>query len=351
MDIREAVPDDNDELIKLQAKCPQGTDLIVSVVNTPDFFARAKAYESYKVFIAHEGKHILGSTACGVKNAVVNGEVRRVGYGFQAIVAPEHRRKGIASQLHQHREDYAAQQGAVLFYTLVLENNTPAMRYIENRGFKLHRTVVMPGLSIYKEMVTASGGNVRSARPEDLVALADLLNETWKNFELYGPTSAEGLSQFISRTPGYSIDNILIIEEKGEILAFLGYLDWSQIMRITVETMSFKMRAMGLMVKIASIFRPMPKFIKPGDTLKQIMITLIGFKDPRHLPLLLKHLNNQALQRGIEQIFCICERNHVMLKSLKGFIRIDTAINLYLKNLQQENLISDKPVFIDGVDM
>ena len=351
MDIREAVPDDNDALQKLQAKCPQGTDLIVSVVNTPDFFARAKAYELYKVFIAHEGKHILGSTACGVKNAVVNGEVRRVGYGFQAIVAPEHRRKGIASQLHQHREDYAAQQGAVLFYTLVLENNTPAMRYIEHRGFKLHRTVVMPGLSIYKEMVTASGGNVRSARPEDLVALADLLNETWKNFELYGPTSAEGLSQFISRTPGYSFDNILIIEEKGEILAFLGYLDWSQIMRITVETMSFKMRAMGLMVKIASIFRPMPKFIKPGDTLKQIMITLIGFKDPTHLPLLLKHLNNQALQRDIEQIFCICEQNHVMLKSLKGFIRIDTAINLYLKNLQQENLISDKPVFFDGVDM
>ena len=110
-----------------------------------------------------------------------------------------------------------------MFYTLVLENNTPAMRYIENRGFKLHRTVVMPGLSIYKKMVTASGGNVRSARPEDLVALADLLNETWKNFELYGPTSAEGFSQFISRTPGYSFDNILIIEEKGEIIAFLGY--------------------------------------------------------------------------------------------------------------------------------
>ena len=93
MDIREANPFDNDVLQALQAKCPQGTDLIVSVVNTPDFFARAKAYESYKVFIVHEGDHILGSTACGFKNAIVGGEVRRVGYGFQAFVAPEHRRK------------------------------------------------------------------------------------------------------------------------------------------------------------------------------------------------------------------------------------------------------------------
>ena len=84
--------------------------------------------------------------------------------------------------------------------------------------------------------------------------------------------------------------------------------------------------------------------MKPGRT-------LIGFKDSADLSLLLKHLNNQVLQRGIVQIFCICERNHVMLKSLKGFIRIDTDINLYIKNLQQKNLISDKPVFIDGVDM
>jgi hypothetical protein len=225
------------------------------------------------------------------------------------------------------------------------------MRYIERRDFKLHRTVVMPGLSVYKKMATTSGGNVRSARPEDLINLAELLNETWKNFELYGPTSAEGLSQFISRTPGYSLDNILILEERGEILAFLGYLDWGQIMRITVEAMSLKMRTMALMLKIASVFRTMPSFIKPGDILKQLMITLIGYKDPTHLSVLLKHLNNQALQSGIEQIFCVCERNHLMLKSLKGFIRIDTAINLYVKNFQQENLISDKSVFIDGVDI
>ena len=351
MDIREAVPDDNDALQELQAKCPQGTDLIASVVNTPDFFARAKAYESYKVFIAYEGNHILGSTACGLKTAVVNGKVKRVGYGFQAFVAAEHRRKGVASQLHQHREDYAAQQGAVLFYTLVLEKNTPAMRYIERRGFKLHRTVVMPGLAVYKEMVTASGGNVRPAQPEDLATLAELLNETWQDFELYEPASAERLSQSISRTPGYSFDNLLVLEERGKILAFLGYLDWNQVMRITVEAMSFKMRTIGLMLKISGVFRPMPKFVKPGDTLKQIMVTLIGFRDPTHFSLLLKHLNNRALQRGIEQIFCICEQNHVMLKSLKGFIQIDTAINLYVKNLQQENLIADKPVFIDGVDM
>ena len=122
-------------------------------------------------------------------------------------------------------------------------------------------------------------------------------------------------------------------------------------MRITVEAMSLKMRTTGFMIKIAGRFRPMPRFVKPGDDLKQIMITLIGFENPRNFSVLLRHLNNQALQRGIEQIFCVCEKNHVMLKSTKKFIRVDTAVNLYVKNLQQEKLIAEKPVFVDGVDM
>ena len=52
MFIREATLNDNEELQQLQIQCPQGTSLIVSTVNTPDFFARAKAYESYKVYVA-----------------------------------------------------------------------------------------------------------------------------------------------------------------------------------------------------------------------------------------------------------------------------------------------------------
>ena len=60
MNVREAVAEDNDELQELQAKCPQGTTLVVSTVNTPDFFARAKAYESYKVFVACEGQRNNG---------------------------------------------------------------------------------------------------------------------------------------------------------------------------------------------------------------------------------------------------------------------------------------------------
>ncbi|PIX25402.1 MAG: hypothetical protein COZ69_03395 [Deltaproteobacteria bacterium CG_4_8_14_3_um_filter_45_9] len=67
--IRQATPEDNDQLQELQGKCPQVKKLIVSIVNTPDFFARAKAYESYRVFVACEENRIIGSHACGIREA------------------------------------------------------------------------------------------------------------------------------------------------------------------------------------------------------------------------------------------------------------------------------------------
>ena len=348
MNIREALPEDNDELQELQAKCPQGTTLVASNVNTPDFFARAKAYESYKIFVACEGGRIIGSAACVLRNAIVNGKISRVGYVFQAFVSPDARRKGVASRLLQQREDYLSQQGAVLIYTLIIEGNLPSMQYVERRGFNLHRTLVMPALVVRKEMNVPSMGRIRPVISGDMATVAELLNETWQGFEFYEPTSAEALTQFINRTPAYSSDSLLVLEDQGEILACLGFWDWSQIMRITVKALSLKMRMIGFLLTTTRI---LPEFLKPGDIMKQIMLTPIGFKDPSHLAVLVRYVNNQALLSGIQQIFCICERDHMLLRSMKGFIRVNTAIHVYVKLLQQNISMSDKQVFIDGIDM
>lgn len=351
MHIREALPEDNNELQELQAKCPQGTTLIVSTVNTPDFFARVKAYESYKVYVACIDDHIMGSAACVIRNAIVNGQLHRVGYLFQLFVNPEYRRKGVASELFRYREDYLTQQGVALAYALIMEGNIPSMRYVETQSFKLHRKLVMPALAIYKEMDVPSIGKIRSIKQEDLGAVARLMNDTWQGYELYEPTSAESLAASIQRIPAYSFDNLLVLEGQGEILACLGFWDWRQIMRVTVIERSLKMHMIGTIIDLVGKFRPMPRGVNAGDPLKQIMLTPIAFKDPAHLGLLLRYMNNRALSSGIEQIFCICESSHPLLNSMKGFIRINTWVNLYVKSLQPNVGMSDKPVFVDGIDM
>ncbi|NOR48458.1 MAG: GNAT family N-acetyltransferase [Methanosarcinaceae archaeon] len=351
MNIREAVSDDNKELQKLMAKCPQGTKFIVSVVNTPDFFARAKAYESYKVYVAYEGDQIIGSMAYAMRDAIVNGNNCSVGYIFQGFTSPHHRRKGVASQLYHHIENQLIQHGAVLSYGLIMEDNQSSIRLIEGEGFKLHRTLDLSILLVYKEMDISSTIKIRPISSEDLAEVAKLLNETWQGFDLYETTSADALASFISRTPAYSFDNLFVLEDQGEIVACLGFWNWSQITSLTVKALSLKLRMIGLLLDIIRYFRPMPRSINSGSVLKQMVLTPIGFKNPRYLSMLLKYLNNLAFQRGIEQIFCFCKRNHVLLCSMKGFIRIDEKVYLYIKPLHENILLSDQPVFINGIDL
>ena len=53
----------------------------------------------------------------------------------------------------------------------------------------------------------------------------------------------------------------------------------------------------------------------------------------------------------IEQVCCICERGDKILGSMKGFTRIDTLANLYVKPLEPSVSIADGPVCMTGFDM
>ena len=270
---------------------------------------------------------------------------------FKAFVDREYRRKGIINRLEQLAEDLATHEGAILMYTLIIEDNLPAMRCLEQRGFSLHRKLLVTGLPVYKKMAVPDKADVRPAVPQHLPAVAEILNATWQGFEMYEPTSAEALKQFVSRTPGYNFDNLLVLLDGDEVQASLGYWDWRKIIRVRVAALSLKIRLIGLIVRAAGIFRPMPESLKPGDLLNQIILSPIGFKDPAHFAILLRHVNNCALQMGIKQIFCIGDSDRKMLKRMRGFIRVNTIHNLYVKALKQDGLRSDKPVYLDGIDL
>lgn len=315
------------------------------------FFARVKAYSDYMVYVAVEDNRIVGSTACALRSAMINGKEEKVGHVFQAFVDPDYRGRRIAGQMHEVHEEYLRQQGAVLSYSLIIEGNVPSMHYISREGFQRYCTLVMPCLAVFKEMPVGSGYKIRTAVIDDLPAIAGLVNKTWRDCELYEPKSAEGLQQFINRTPGYDFDNLFLLEEDSNVLACLGFWDWSRVMKITVEQLNVKMKLVKLFADLARFFRPMPRLPRPGELLKQIMLTPVGFKHPKYLAPLLKYINNLARQRGIGYIYCVCEQGHPLLSSLRGFTRIDIAIHVYIKYLRENTILSGKPLFIDGIDM
>lgn len=349
--IREATPDDNEELQKLQAECPQGRSLVVSTVNTPDFFARAKAYESYKVYVACEENRIIGSVAYGLREALVDGVPCRIAHEFQGFTSPDARKRGIAKKMLRIIDDELCDQKVALSYALIMEGNRPSMRMMESLGFERFRSLVMRVLPVYRELDAPDSKEIRQASAEDLPEIAALINDTWEDHQLFEPTTAETLARFINRTPAYGIENIFVSGDGNSILACLGFWDWSRITRVTVQTLSLKMQLTGLLLRISGLFRPMPQFIKPGDTMQQIMLSPIAFRDPRHLTMLLKHLNNIALGNNIKQIFCIGEPDHGLLQAMEGFIQVDTALHVYVRRRGKDVQLENKPVFINGIDL
>jgi len=77
----------------------------------------------------------------------------------------------------------------------------------------------------------------------------------------------------------------------------------------------------------------------------------VGFKEPARLAVLIRHLNNKALRTGMHQLFCVCERGDVLLKSMKGFIRVNNTFHLFAKPLAQSVLMKGGPVFVNGIDL
>ncbi len=350
MYVREATSYDNEALQNLEARCPMGASLIVSQVNTPDFFARAKAYERPNVYVACDQSQIVGSAASAIREAIINGNLKRIGYEFQYFTSPDYRRRGVGATLHRHIEDYLKKEGAALSSLVIIEGNKPSIRLFEGQGFKLYRTLVMPTVFSYKTVDMPSMGQIRPIDSKDMAAVAELLNETWKGYDFYEPYSADSLARFVDRTPAFAFDDFIVLEDHGEIVSCLGAWDWSQITKLIVKALSSRLRMITLMMDLASLFRPMPRSVKPGTTLKQWCLTLIGFKSPKHFATLLRYMNNLAMKRGVDQIFCVCEQNHQILNALRGLFHVNVGVNLYVKSFEGE-LDAKNRVFLNGIDL
>lgn len=352
MYIREATPDDGGALQALQAQCPMGASLVISTVNTPDFFSRAKAYAWYKVYVACEGDEIIGSAACATHPALLQGQAIKVGYEFQYFVSPQHRRRGVGRALHTQIEATLRAEGAALIQLVAIEGNIPSMRLFESVGFEPVQTLVMPGLIPYKVMPEPEGpGVIRPARPEDFPAILALRDVVWGQDALYEPLSESNLAQQIERMPAYSLDDVWVLEADGEILGCFGAWDWSQITRIEVQALSWKLQWIGLGLTVGGWFARLPQGVKVGDVLKQVVLTPFAWKDLSALNYLLRWVNNDCVRRGVGQVFCVVAPGHPLLANLKGFIHIDTQVHVYVKMLQERPWPGTVPLYLDGRDL
>ena len=83
----------------------------------------------------------------------------------------------------------------------------------------MHRSLVMPGIAVLKEVQVPGRENIRAISPGDLEAVARLLNETWRGHDLFEPTSVASLAGQIEQIAALDYSDVLVFEDQGRILA------------------------------------------------------------------------------------------------------------------------------------
>lgn len=352
MIIREAKYEDATKLKRLQGECIAGTGLSVITVNEPDFFLRTKIYKNVKVFLACEGDNIIGTISGAIRKTTINGVESKIGYVFQMFVSPKLRRKGIARKLLEYVQSYLVDNGADFLYALVMEENSPSMKCFESSGFFNKKVFANPYILVYKEMLIKEKNKTFCSMEEaDLEKVCSLMNEMWKGYELFTDYTVDTLRKEIESIPEFSISDIKVLKENEEILACLALWDWSKVTKVTVESLSRKLECLGIMLDIGRKFIKLPRAVKVGEQLKQLCVIYYAYKSAEDFEILLRHVNNYALAKGIDQICLLCDKDEPIFKTMKKFFLVNVGSQLYVKVLNKNKSIDSNKIWINGVDI
>ncbi|MGH2558471.1 MAG: GNAT family N-acetyltransferase [Thermomicrobiales bacterium] len=322
-------------------RTPQrATGFDFTVVNVPDFFARARLYEQATVFIVEEHGRIAGSAACAIRDVLIDGRPYRVAYEFQYFTAAQYQGRGVARQLHAHIEDHLIRHGVELTTAITSDNNQASIRLFEGHGFLRHRALDLHLVAVVPHIDMRSDLPIRRATAGDLPAVARLINLTWGRHDLFAPTSPDELSAQIERALGQAPGDVLVLEEGGDIVACAGVWDWGgvQQLRITaVEPSNSSTPAFGALV--------------PGQTLRQWGLTAVGFRRPEQLATLLRCVTNRALDQSVAHVGLLSEPGHPSARVVEGFAQVVTPVRFYAKQLHPHATLGDRPLFVDMTDI
>jgi N-acetylglutamate synthase-like GNAT family acetyltransferase len=352
MMIREASRNDGKGLQDIQTRCTAGNTLKIVTVNEPDYFSRTGAYKECRVFVACENQRILGSVACAILKTTVGGQPVKAGYIFQAFVEPQFRGQGIVRKLYEHCEQFLLSQHVPIGFGLIMQDNQANRRAAGRTGYDACKGPRIEYLLTYRKMpVESAPKRIRAMTVDDAGAVCDLLNGMWNDYDLYEPMTVEKLLSDVRTIPEFGLDNILVVEAKGKVVACATYWDWSKITKITVKSWNTRLKLTAAALALARVFRKAPVLARPGNILKQWCLINFAFSSIEDFKLLLMHINNLAVDANIDQVCFVCNDGHKAIKDLTGFIRLGFDSMLYVKSFGARINLKSSHIWISGLGL
>lgn len=351
MEVREATEDDNGALLELQRKSPMGTNLVLRLDSSPDFFARSRPYEDWHVLVATEDGKIVGSAAYAPKEVLIDGEPVKTAYEYGFIVDPEWRRRGIASMLQEQIEE-RVRDDVGLLHLNITEDNLPSVSLFTKLGFKMVKECRAYMLMAYREQRLVDEARIRGMIQADVADVVSILNHFYRDHIFYRPLTAEDFLRYYRRLPYFDMQNVLVYDDEG-VKACLGYWDYNKVMKFAVERYNWRLRTLSAILKVAGLFAEMPRVPRQGEQLSNWYFTPIACRDPKELSELVKYILNKALKERVDFISTPLDPGGPLASILSAFRRNEGKFSWYMKSLSHRPVpdLSDKKLYVDVVDV
>jgi hypothetical protein len=280
----------------------------LSLEREPDAFAADFGLSRSHAFIVARERasgEAVGICERSVRDAFVDGEIRRLPYLGSLRVAPAYRHRirvlrggfeAVRSLLHKASDLPFA-------LTSITADNDKAARVL---------CAGLPGLPTYRPTGELSTFAIRArerpmppgiecATPDDLAAIAVLLQRVYRRFQFAPVWRAADLARLIA-TGGLRIDDILIVRHGPGVRACLAVWDQSVAKQTVVRGYAPWLGRLRPLVNLAAPLASMPRLPPPGSSLRQVYLSHVAVEgdDPAVFRSLLAAGLTRARRRGFE---------------------------------------------------
>ena len=349
MNIREANDSDNPQLLSLQSKSPMGSDLVLQLDSSPDFFNRSRAYKDWCVLVAEEDGKILGAAGYAVQEKPIQGKRLKMVYEYGFMVDPEARRKGMASALQAEIESRNPEVD--YFHLNITEDNSASHGFFTRHGFQPVRNCAPYMLMAFKEH-KVDPYRIRQVKPGDIPVLVALLNETYQDHEMYAPFTTESLTELIDRLPFFELSD-LVLYDYDSVRAIGGFWDYDKVMKFRMLGFNTKWKLMRMFTNIMGRFTDMPKMPGLGEQMTNGYLMFLAYSDLGAAEHIIGYILNHARKMNVGMVSLPLDKQSHLTEVLSSFRHGEGSFNWYMKSNTGLEIpsFSGKALYVDPRDV
>lgn len=262
--IREAIREDNEALLQLEAQSPQGTGISI-IIDRDDYFYRSQLHDNSTVLIAEEHGKLVGIMAYAIKDVFIEGERERAAYFYDLRGEATYRRsmKRGLFRLWRTALEGMEESGASFIYGHVKADNKDSM----NISTKV-------GAEAISSFDILSLPSLRGQSPDFDPHLETLDKEVEILSSLVGKRNLRPCDFAAAYLRGAELGYLrgVFRIEQNDSMAQVSAWDLSSIYRGRVLRMPLSLRVLAGVLNPISTILPTPRIPRAGEQIKYLQL-------------------------------------------------------------------------------